>query len=55
MADAAIPLGPDLDEHVASFEEYADAGVDELCIQQIGGGHEAFFAAYRRDVLPRFS
>jgi hypothetical protein len=28
--------------------------VDELYVQQIGGNHEAFFAAYEREVLPRF-
>jgi alkanesulfonate monooxygenase SsuD/methylene tetrahydromethanopterin reductase-like flavin-dependent oxidoreductase (luciferase family) len=55
VGDAALPLGPDPDEHVASLEAYADAGVDELFIQQIGGGHDAFFEAYARDVLPRFA
>jgi G6PDH family F420-dependent oxidoreductase len=51
----AVPCGPDLDEHVASLQEYADAGVDELFVQQIGGGHDEFFDVYRREVLPRFS
>ena len=51
---SGLPLGPDLDEHVAALEQYADAGVDELYVQQIGGGHEAFFDAYAREVLPRF-
>jgi G6PDH family F420-dependent oxidoreductase len=55
MVAEAVPCGPDLDRHIESIQEYADAGVDELYIQQIGGGHEAFFEAYAREVLPRFS
>src|SRR3954470_8053138 len=30
------PVGPDIDEHVESLRAYADAGVDELFVQQIG-------------------
>jgi len=52
LADVT-PCGPDVDEHLASLREYADAGVDELYVQQVGGQHEAFFAAYASDVLPR--
>ena len=54
MVAGAVPCGPDLDQHLASFREYADAGVDELYVQQIGGGHDEFFAAYSHDVLPHF-
>jgi G6PDH family F420-dependent oxidoreductase len=50
-----LPCGPDLDEHVAALQAYADAGVDELYVQQIGPEQEPFFAAYARDVLPRFA
>ena len=46
--------GPDLDEHVAHFQEYADAGVDELFVQQIGSDHEQFFDAFR-EVAARFN
>jgi hypothetical protein len=38
-------VGPDLDVHVKALEEYAEAGVDELFVQQIGGSHDDFFAA----------
>jgi G6PDH family F420-dependent oxidoreductase len=55
MIAESVPCGPDLDRHIASIQEYADAGADELYIQQIGTGHEAFFEAYARDVLPRFA
>jgi G6PDH family F420-dependent oxidoreductase len=54
MVAGAVPCGPDLEEHLASFREYADAGVDELYVQQIGGGHDEFFEAYARGVLPQF-
>ena len=54
MVAGVMPCGPDLDEHLETVGEYADAGVDELYVQQVGGNHEGFFDAYRRDVLPRF-
>ena len=54
MIAQSVPCGPDLERHFESLQEYADAGVDELYVQQIGGGQE-FFEAYAREVLPRFS
>ena len=50
-----MPCGPDLDEHVQAIQEYADAGVDELFIQQIGSEHDDFFRVFRDEVLPRFA
>ena len=55
MIAESVPCGPDLERHVASLQEYADAGVDELFVQQIGGGHDEFFATWAREVLPRFT
>jgi len=55
MIAESVPCGPDLDKHVEALQEYADAGADELFVQQIGGGHDAFFEAYKREVLPRFA
>jgi G6PDH family F420-dependent oxidoreductase len=55
MIAESVPCGPDLDEHVAAIQEFADSGVDELYIQQIGDEHEAFFDVYAREVLPRFA
>jgi G6PDH family F420-dependent oxidoreductase len=43
--------GPDLDRHIAHLREFADAGVDELYVQQIGDDQEAFFSAYAETVL----
>jgi G6PDH family F420-dependent oxidoreductase len=53
MVAESVPCGPDLDRHREAIQEYADAGVDELYVQQIGGGDE-FFEVYAREVLPRF-
>jgi hypothetical protein len=49
------PMGPDLDAHAATLKEYADAGVDELFVQQIGPEQDAFFTTWAKDILPRFS
>ena len=51
---APLPLGPDLDEHAKSVQEYVDAGFDEVYVQQIGPDQEAFFSAWEKEVLPRF-
>ena len=48
------PVGPDLDAHVASLQQYADAGVDELYVQQIGPNQDGFFTTWAEHVLPRF-
>jgi G6PDH family F420-dependent oxidoreductase len=46
------PCGPDLDKHIEAIQAYADAGFDELYVNQIGPEQDAFFKAYREDVLP---
>ena len=38
--------------HVESLQQYADAGVDELFVQQIGPEQDAFFDTWAREVLP---
>ena len=55
MIAEAVPCGPDLDRHLAAFEEFERAGVDELFVQQIGGLHDEFFEAYAQHVLPRYA
>ena len=47
MVAERVPCGPDIERHVESLQQYADAGVDELYVQQIGGGDEEFFASTR--------
>jgi G6PDH family F420-dependent oxidoreductase len=50
----ATPVGPDIEEHVASLQQYSDAGVDELFVQQVGPKQDAFFTTWASEVLPRF-
>jgi hypothetical protein len=54
MIAGSVPCGPDTERIVATFQEFADAGFDELYVQQIGPRQEEFFAMLERDVLPRF-
>jgi G6PDH family F420-dependent oxidoreductase len=50
----STPVGPDLDAHAESLQAYADAGVDELFVQQIGPEQDAFFETWAKEILPRF-
>ncbi len=52
---ALPPMGPDLDAHTATLQEYADAGVDELFVQQIGPEQDAFFTTWADEILSPFS
>jgi G6PDH family F420-dependent oxidoreductase len=54
MIGESTPCGPDLEKHAAAIAEYADAGVDELYIQQVGPEQDLFFETYAREILPRF-
>ena len=53
MVASDTPCGPDVERHVQALQKYADAGFDELYVQQIGPEQDAFFEAYREHVLPR--
>lgn len=53
LATADVPCGPDIEAHVAAIRAYAEAGFDELYVNQIGSDQDEFFAAYRDKVLPR--
>lgn len=55
MVAQSMPCGPDLEEHLAAIDRFRRAGVDELYVQQIGGGHQEFFRAYEKEILPRFA
>jgi G6PDH family F420-dependent oxidoreductase len=48
-----VPCGPDVERHVEFINAYAEAGFDELYVQQIGPEQDEFFAAYQEHVLPR--
>jgi G6PDH family F420-dependent oxidoreductase len=53
MLAADTPCGPDVESHVVAIKAYADAGFDELYVNQIGPEQDAFFEAYREHVLPQ--
>ncbi|MBV9809023.1 MAG: TIGR03557 family F420-dependent LLM class oxidoreductase, partial [Solirubrobacterales bacterium] len=55
MIAEQTPCGPDIDRHVGALREYADAGFDEVYVQQIGPEQDAFFEVYREHVLPQFN
>jgi len=55
MVADTVPCGPDLDRHMEALQEYADAGVDELFVQQIGSNQDEFFDTWAKEVLPHFS
>jgi G6PDH family F420-dependent oxidoreductase len=53
MVAESVPCGPDLDRHIEKIKAFADAGFDELYINQIGPDQDDFFRVYREEVLPR--
>lgn len=46
------PAGPDVDDHVAAFQPFLEAGFDEIYVANIGPEYAAMLRAYGRDVLP---
>ena len=50
-----MPCDPDIERHIDAVQEFADAGADELYIQQIGHDEEEFFEVYSGDDLPKFA
>jgi G6PDH family F420-dependent oxidoreductase len=50
----STPVGPDIDQHAEALQAYADAGVDELFVQQIGPDQDSFYGEWASAVLPRF-
>jgi G6PDH family F420-dependent oxidoreductase len=50
---AAIPCGPDVDEHVEKIKPFIDAGFGEIALVQIGGAHQRPFIRWaERELLP---
>ncbi|HEY3482929.1 MAG TPA: LLM class F420-dependent oxidoreductase [Streptomyces sp.] len=54
VADASA-CGDDPDEHVEAVSAYAEAGFDEVYVNQIGPDQKQFFDFYRTEVLPRLT
>ena len=53
MVREKLACGPDPQAHLDSLAAYAEAGFDEVYVQQIGPEQEAFFEAWASDVLPK--
>jgi G6PDH family F420-dependent oxidoreductase len=51
-AVAHSPHGPDVESYVTTLREYADAGFDEIYLQQVGDDQEGFFRFYENELLP---
>ncbi|GAB2753979.1 LLM class F420-dependent oxidoreductase [Salinifilum aidingensis] len=49
-----FPCGPNADRHVEAVRAFADAGFDEVYVQQIGPSQEEFFQEWQEKVLPAF-
>ncbi len=54
MVAEVVPCGPDPEPHRETIRRYADAGYDEVYVQQIGPDQEAFFRFYEKEILPEF-
>ncbi len=53
---AALPCGPDVDEHVEKIKPFVDAGFTEVALVQIGGDHQDEFMGWaQRELLPALS
>jgi len=55
MIAESVPCGPDVDGIAAAFQEFADAGFDELYVQQIGDRQAEFIELLGREIAPRFA
>jgi G6PDH family F420-dependent oxidoreductase len=48
-----MPLGPDVEAYVESFQAYLDAGFDHLYFHQVGPDQAGFLSFFERELLPR--
>ncbi|MCM6776313.1 TIGR03557 family F420-dependent LLM class oxidoreductase [Nocardia sp. CDC159] len=51
---ARFAVGPDPERHIRQVRQFADAGIDEIYVQQIGPDMDGFFQTYEKEVLPVF-
>lgn len=54
MISESLPCGPDPEPHREMLRQFADAGYDEVYVQQIGPNQKAFFDFYEKEILPEF-
>ena len=55
MVADAIVCGDDEEAHLRRFAEYADAGYDEIYVNQIGPDQRGFFEFYAKRILSQLS
>jgi G6PDH family F420-dependent oxidoreductase len=55
MLAEQVPCGPDLDTYLEQIDAYAQAGFDELYIQQVGPRQDEFFDFFSERVLAQVS
>ncbi|WP_112468898.1 LLM class F420-dependent oxidoreductase [Streptomyces triticisoli] len=53
MVRENVVCGDDVDQHVSTLKEFADAGFDRIYVNQIGRDQRGFFDFYRAKVLPQ--
>ena len=54
MVAEFVVCGDDVDAHLRKLTEYAEAGYDEIYVNQIGPDQSGFFDFYAGEILPRF-
>ena len=54
MISESMPCGPDPEPHREMIRSFAEAGYEEVYIQQIGPNQKQFFDFYQREILPKF-
>lgn len=52
MIREAVPCGPDPEKYAEKIKEFADAGFDEVYVQQIGPDQQGFFEFWAKQVVP---
>lgn len=53
MVAESFTCGPDPERHLEQIRQFADAGYDEIYVQQIGPEQEGFFRFYEKEILPK--
>jgi G6PDH family F420-dependent oxidoreductase len=48
-----MPMGPDVERHLAAIREHTDAGYDHIVLSQVGRDQDAFFAFFEKELGPR--
>jgi G6PDH family F420-dependent oxidoreductase len=54
-ATEGAPCGPDPERYVATFQQFVDAGFDEVAITQVGPDQDGFFRFYERELRDRIA